>query len=312
MLLKDECFRNAYAEQMNAIKQINFEKQKALSSNKVKSGVRLYDFKNASIKNKIKILINRIKNRKQEEVWEYYKKDLDTAFNNRDNSNYFLDDRIAVYTCIIGKYDMLQEPLVCPDNIDYYAITDFDIPMDSKWKRIDANEFEEIKDFSAPLKNRYFKINPHLVFKNYRYSVYVDGNFRICTDFTEHVNRMSKLGFSHFLHSKRTCAYQEANVCKLLGKETELNILNYTKRLKENGFPENYGLLACDILVREHNKESCIKIMEQWWYEFKNYVKRDQLSLPFVLYKNEIRVDEVSTLGGDVHKDYSFEIVKHN
>ena len=30
MLLKDECFRNAYAEQMNAIKQINFEKQKAL------------------------------------------------------------------------------------------------------------------------------------------------------------------------------------------------------------------------------------------------------------------------------------------
>lgn len=299
---------------MEAIKVMNYENQSLLTSDAYQKGKRIKSFIESSTNNKIRILLNRIfeKKSQKELVWEQYKKDLPTAVNYRTDTNYFSDERIAVYTCIIGNYDSLQEPIVHPDNIDYYAITDFKIPVTSMWQRIDANTFSDIQGYSNALKNRYFKINPHKVFKDYKYSVYVDGNFRICTDFTEHVNRMAETGFSHFRHSKRMCVYEEAEVCRLLGKESSENIDRYINRLREHGFPENYGLLACDILVREHNNPLCIKVMEQWWVEFRDYVKRDQLSLPYVLFMNGIPIDAVVTLGGDVHKDYSFQILKHN
>ena len=313
MFKQETSYASDYCLLMEAIKRINCEKQKLQKSEEYRKGKAVCRFSKSGLTKKVDIVAQRInpKGKKRNAVLGRYSKDLPTAFNDRACCDYFSDSRIAVYTCIIGRYDNLLEPLIAPDNIDYFAITNFPIPETSRWKWIDADSFEDVKGFSPALTNRFFKINPHKVFPQYKYSIYVDGNFRICSDFTEHVNRMSKYGFSHFRHSKRTCVFQEAEVCRALKKETDENIDNYISRLQAGGFPKEYGLLACDILVREHNNPVCKSIMEQWWYEFSNYVKRDQLSLPFVLYKNGIKIDDVATLGGDVHKDYSFEIVEH-
>ena len=240
-----------------------------------------------------------------------YKTDLSSAVNDRSNCNYFSNERIAVYTCIIGRYDELIEPCCKPDNIDYFAITDFDLPENSLWKRIDPNDYIDTKDMTASLVNRFFKMKPFVVFPNYKYSIYVDGNFRIISDFTEHVNRISSYGMAHFLHSKRTSVYKEAELCYALEKETKENLDNYCKLLRYRAFPEDYGLLACNIIVREHNLPLVQKVMNEWWEEFKTYLKRDQISLPYVLYKNHVTVADIATLGGDVHKDCSFEIKKH-
>lgn len=304
----DEDKKILYTKYMDTVRDLVKEKREILESPCYLLGKRMQNRKRKSFFKKVTDAGARI-NGKRQKATSY--PDLPTAYNDRKDTNYFSSERIAVYTCIAGRYDSLREPLVKPDNIDYYAITDFEIPEDSAWKRIDMNEFGEIKDFSPALKNRYFKINPHKVFKDYRYSIYLDGNIRICSDLTEHINRMSKYGFSHFRHSKRTCAYEEAKVCRLLGKETAENIDKYTSRLREKGFPENYGLIACDFMAREHNRPECINIMEQWFAEFRDHLKRDQVSMPYVLYKNGILIDDVATLGGDVHKDYSFEIERH-
>lgn len=236
---------------------------------------------------------------------------LENAHNDRHDTNYFNDSKIAVYTCILGNYDNLIEPLVKPDNIDYFVFADFDIPNDSKWKRIDINSVSGIKDLSNVLKNRYVKMNPHKLFPDYKYSIYIDGNIKVYSDLTEHVNRLSKYGLSHFKHSLRKSSYEEADACKLLRKESFSVIDAYVNKLKAAGFPDNYGLLECSFIVREHNKKECINIMEQWWEEFKNNVKRDQIILPYILYKNSIKTDEVSTLGANIEEDLSFEIIKH-
>ena len=308
----DEISMEEYSKAMEAIKTLNKECRALKRSRQYMIGQKILDFKNGSVKLLIRKLFGRMlpANREKNRVLSSFK-DLATATNDRSDCNYFLNDRIAVYTCIIGGYDELWEPLIHPSNIDYFAITDFEIPPSSKWKRIDPNSFEEASGYNGSLKNRFFKMFPHIVFPNYRYSIYVDGNFRICTDFTEHVNRLSVYGFSHFRHSQRNSVLQEAEACKLLKKEDPETIDKYIENLRMNGFPDDYGLVACDIIVREHNKESCIQVMEQWWVEFRDYVRRDQLSLPYVLYKNGIKIDDVATLGGDVHKDYSFEIMKH-
>ena len=75
--------------------------------------------------------------------------------------------------------------------------------------------------------------------------------------------------------------------------------------------PKNYGLLQCNLIVREHNNETCIKIMQDWWQEFKNYSKRDQISLPHVLYKNNIKIENVGILGNNIYPNPSFRILTH-
>lgn len=236
---------------------------------------------------------------------------LPTAINNREDTNYFFNERIAVYTCITGKYDNLIEPHIKPDNIDYFVVTSNEISSDSLWKKIDINNFEEIKDLPDNLKCRYIKLHPYRIFKEYKYSIYVDGNFEIYTDFSEHINRLSKIGFSTFKHCQRKCVYEEIDACKLLHKANDSDIDKYHNRLINADMPKNYGLIETGMLVRKHNDKRCVKIMEDWWNEINSYIHRDQLTLPYVLYKNNVQIDEIATLGNNIRQDYSFEIVSH-
>lgn len=237
--------------------------------------------------------------------------------NTRDygTSNYFLDERIAIYTCITGGYDTVVEPLFVPDNCDYYAITDFELPPNSKWKRIDISkiEIEDLDDikYSPALLNRYFKMFPQKVFSDYKYSIYVDGNIRICTDMTEYVNRISDVGVSTFCHSQRCCVFEEAMACIAMGKETKKNIEHHIRHLEDAGMPHDYGMAQCSVIVREHNSAQCVRLMEDWWKEYVAYAKRDQLSFPFVMYKHGIEMERITTLGANIYKNNSFEIIAH-
>ena len=237
---------------------------------------------------------------------------LRTAVNDRTDTNYFFDKRIAVYTCIIGPYDKPIEPHVKPDNIDYYIVTDQEVSVDSAWQKIDINTFDEVKNVSNVLKARFFKINAHKLFKNYDYSIYVDGNFEINTDLTEHVNRISDIGFSLFRHCQRICVYDEIDACKLLNKAKIEELQEYEEKLLSVNMPKNYGLVETGMLVRKHNEPKCINLMEDWWKEIKTNIHRDQITLPYVLYKNSIKIDEVATLGNNIRNDFSFNIISHS
>ena len=57
-------------------------------------------------------------------------------------SNYFHEERIAVYTCIIGAYDQLINPELKPDNIDYYVITD-QRSSESVWTSLDLSPIKK-------------------------------------------------------------------------------------------------------------------------------------------------------------------------
>ena len=226
--------------------------------------------------------------------------------------DYFSEERIAVYTCIIGNYDSLMEPVFVPDNCDFYAVTDFEIPADSRWKWIPAGKFEKYTEgMNSVMKNRYFKMHPHVLFPEYRYSIYIDGNVRVCTDLTECLNRLSPHGISCFRHSLRSCVYQEAECLIKTRKGVPEQVEEHVKHLRAEGMPENYGLALCNVLVRDHQSEKYGPLMELWWSEFCSHAKRDQLSFPYVLYKNGIPVEEVTTLGPNIYEDDGFEVPEH-
>ena len=131
------------------------------------------------------------------------------------------------------------------------------------------------------------------------------------TDLTEYISKIGESGLALHKHSNRNCVYKECEAILVMKKEKKENLDTHKEHLREENFPENYGMAECNVIVREHNNEKCIKIMEQWWEEFLNYSKRDQLSFPYVLFKNGVKIEEVTTLGDNVFKNYSFRILTH-
>ena len=230
----------------------------------------------------------------------------------KNENDYFLDDRIAIYTAIFGNYDSLLEPTWVPDNCDFYIVTDQPIPNESEWKLLDI-DWKSIGINGNVKRNRYCKMFPHKlpVIKDYKYSIYIDGNVKPVTDFSAFINRLDEDGMGFHLHSSRDCVYEEAKVCIYSGKDTKESINAHMEYLRKQGFPEHYGMLECNLIARSHENPVMKKVMEMWWNEFCARSKRDQLSLPYVLFKNGINVESVGVLGNNIFQNYALRVVKH-
>lgn len=304
--------KNQYTELMTSLKKLNQEYIEVRKDGTYKIGYAVKTiFKSITTFN-FKELIQNI----DFFIRQQKAKKLSNGSLNKEISSsepcYFANEKIAVYTCIFGQYDKLQEPLIKPDNIDYFVITDQDIPEDSLWKKVDIEEFtDRLDSYNNVMKNRYFKMFPEKVFDEYKYSIYIDGNIRVITDLTEYLYKLSSVGISIHSHGLRNCVYNEASAAKIFKKSSPSTIKAYMERLTENNFPKQYGLLECNVILRSHHNEICKHIMQQWWAEFEKYIKRDQLSLPFILFKNNIAIEEVALLGDNIYKNPSFRIVPH-
>ena len=225
------------------------------------------------------------------------------------DEDYFLNDRIAVYTSIFGGYDAVREPLFRPNNIDYYIITDQTVPNGSMWKRLDVTLAENLTDSE---KNRYVKMHPDVFFSEYRYSIYVDGSIKIISDLTPMITRIGESGIAVHRHSQRCCVYEELEATIVTHKLTNEKSKEYNEFLRAENMPPRYGLCECGVIAREHNNPLCKKIMEEWWEQFLTRIKRDQLSFPYVLFKNGIEVDSVAILGGNIYKNSAFRVNQHS
>lgn len=256
--------------------------------------------KNASIKSKLKksaiyfvdSYVTRRRRKKYELVCQDIKNEKAVVFH---SPNYFSTYRIAVYTVVFGNYDKVREPVFIPDNCDFYIITDQEVQVDSIWKKIDISKFEkEIDKYTNKEKNLFFRTHPDLLFKNYDYSVYLDGNIMPITDLTELINYLSECGIGIFRHPDRQCIYDECSACMFYGKISGAQGERHIEYLEHNHMPHNYGLLETCVIARKHHLDICKKVMNDWWNEFMHTPRRDQLTFTYVLFKHGIKVDEVA------------------
>ena len=196
--------------------------------------------------------------------------------------------KIVVYTAIIGDYDDLKEPEFVDSTITYVCFTDNKNLKSNVWNMEYLNE----RLFDGRQVARMIKIQPHIYFRDFETSVWVDGKFHIKEDIRKYIGKYEKdqpiLCFPHF---ERKCIYSEAAECISSNRGDKQKIINQICHYYTQNYPFDNGMYETGCMIREHNNEICEKIMDDWKKEVLSYSLRDQISFPYVCWKNKFKPD---------------------
>ena len=218
--------------------------------------------------------------------------------------------KVAVYTAIFGGYDELKEPEYLSPVCDYYIFTDREIPKDSAWKKIDISSCKELYGMDAYHKAKYVKIFPNRFFETYDYSIWVDGTTTIVADLYSFIDRLEEKAIGMFDNPVHDCIYTEANFLIYYGRVQEDMIRKQISFYMNEGYPRHNGMFECTVIARKHCDKECIFLMEEWWKQITAFTMRDQISFPFVLWKNNAR-DNVIVIGENRNFNPRLRFDKH-
>lgn len=257
---------------------------------------------------KKKIMLNKITeavsdNNVDEETW---KEQL--RLGNKSN-------KVVIYTCITGDYDVPMRPLYFPSNVEFILFTDnLSLHENSNGWKVKQIPQKLLGEYNAALTNRYIKLHPHELFsEEFGYSIYIDGNIRPVSDLSLYVNYInSNIGMAFHKHASRNCIYEEVKSCLALGKGNPKKLKEQIEKYKYEGFPKNFGMLECNVIVNDLKSDISKNIFDAWWKEIiRSDSGRDQLALPYILWDNGFDPKSVSKLGANVYKNAKLQVVDH-
>ena len=197
----------------------------------------------------------------------------------------------------MGDHEGLNEqPKIKSSKLKHYCITD-DINLKSDyWEMIYVDKLFP-KDSHRSQRN--LKIRPHLVFKNFEYSLYID-NTIILKDKTENFIQMiikdkeidnNQPNIFIPYHSFRDDLFSEFNECANLKRDTKIRIYEQLNDYLEINYEfMKYKPYWAGLILRNHNNNELIKFSEIWFANVCRYSKRDQLSLIYSAHQAKIKL----------------------
>jgi hypothetical protein len=227
-------------------------------------------------------------------------------------------NRVAIITSIYGNYDDLKiQNIKNKDLIDWYCFTDNKGVKSDTWKIINTpyhllNEKYEHKNyknsFSTLVKNenskktlnmmsaKYYKMKGHEIdiLKNYEYFIWMDGSLFLRDNFITNIYELIKKNYNliNFKHTKRNNIKDEIDASLFMGKYNSQNLTEQYNEYILSGFPDNIGLTENTMSVRK-NTETINKLYDDWWLHNLKYSFQDQVSYPYVIWKNGIYPDYI-------------------
>lgn len=219
----------------------------------------------------------------------------------------------VVYTCVIGGYDGINQPIAVDSSFDYVCFVRKD---ESHPDFVGVWQIRNLPvDFDSNiLCARWAKLNPHVLFPNCDYSLWLDGNVVVASNALYSViNDKIEQGvlFSGLNHPVRDCVYDEGYICAQRGFGGRKNVLRMLWYLKIHNFPRHFGLYETNVLFRKHTAPVVVKCNEMWWNFVYNYVNRDQLSNSYCLYKCGMAFDYLLPKEYSTHNHPYFIYIDH-
>jgi len=195
-----------------------------------------------------------------------------------------------MYAAVFGKKGSFRKPVITGPDMEKILYTDLDC--------FDNHVFYDVKkmnldhmDLDSTRKNRIVKILiPDEIFDNYEYSLYMDYKHPTAINFNDLKNRLEP-GSDILVtkHPRRDCIYEEGKVCAEIGKDNKKDISRTLRFYRKEGYPKHNGLYANYWIFRRHTKEMR-EFMKLWWEQVEKYSCRDQISLPYVAWKHDVKI----------------------
>lgn len=183
---------------------------------------------------------------------------------------------IVLYSCILNNRDRLKE-YEYDDGFRKVLFTD-----DPKIKAPTWEVRPPIVKLKDPVRvSRYHKLHPFELFPDCDYAIWLDMTHY---PYKSLLPLITDCFLSVHQHHKRKSVQEESDVCAE-SKLDDPNIIKSQIRyyIKE-GFPDNLGLYATSCLVMKNDKD-LKNLLELWWSEISKWSRRDQLSLPYCLWR---------------------------
>ncbi len=201
--------------------------------------------------------------------------------------------KVALYTCITKGYDSSVPRVTKSDQFERCILFTDDCRLRSAvWESRPLASPEKLE--RSDLVNRYHKFHAERLLPECDLSVYIDGNVDICQDIRPLIDIFleSNALFGCFRHPQRTSIAEEADACIRLNKFKSNDSEKWQDQIssyQRDGFPQDFPLLAATVLFRRHGINGELdKAMTEWWHQVNEYSCRDQLSLPYILWKTKL------------------------
>ena len=192
----------------------------------------------------------------------------------------------VVYTCVTNGYDRVIPPADPVPGVDYILFTDRPEDRVTGWQ---VRPIAAVPDLPPALRNRYYKLLPHKVLPEYETSLYLDANIRITRSLgplLDDVFGPDGADVTLFRHPLRDTVAAEMETCLTSGRVRDPEALRREyAAYRADGFPDTVQLTGNSILMRRHMRPAVIEAMTLWWDLVAAHSGRDQISLPYVRWK---------------------------
>lgn len=218
-----------------------------------------------------------------------------------------IDKKICIYTSLYGARDILPKINTKFPEVDFICFSDRE-HIGSDWKVIVVPpEFE-----NDNLNAKRFKILPHKYLMGYDASLFVDAN----TFFYGNLDELIKCyllpeSFVMWKHPERSDVLWEVAAIIASKRHRPTEVIKQLEIYKGFGIPEDTGIVEGSFIWRVHNNTVLNTFMEEWWEHIIQYSKRDQLSLAFLMWKNNFRPKVLPNYLGNPRKNLYFSKFSH-
>lgn len=198
----------------------------------------------------------------------------------------------VAYSVLFGRYDKPPEA-VHTAGIDYFLFTDRPDTVIAPWKAVHVDS----KKYGPQRTGRYFKCLGHRLFPMADRSVYFDASFMFVRPLERLLHDHARVKFGLFKHLNHSDISAEAEACIKQDKDDPDVLMHQVFRYRGDGLPEPSDCYATGVLIRDLSDPAVGKVNEMWCQEIAKGSVRDQISLPYVFWKQCFRP---SVIQGDV------------
>jgi hypothetical protein len=196
--------------------------------------------------------------------------------------------RITVYSCYFGVYEQFNPEATLQEGDFARVVFTDDCELDAPG----VTFRREAAGGDPGRSSRLAKLRPHLFFGDQDWVIYIDNGARLTVPPAEIIGQIeadypegAPAGRYLFRHKRRICAYREARVCMRQGKISRADYRAQVAHYRAAGFPEDWGLFVNTVMIQKMGDPVTDAFNDAWFDHFMAFSRRDQVSLPFMLWQ---------------------------